>query len=345
MKYLSFTAIFIIVLILGSCGEEPEKQVHLGERNLDSLLLAFPDSIPLLVEHGYKMISDANYDKAMQDGAKAFRLDSNNLEARHLYAKALNNHPNRTVNDISLSQRHYHYIVKQDPKNTEALVGLAATYSQQQDFEESFKYINEALRIDPKNRDAYVLKGSNYRWLGEPELTKSSYETAVQQDPEFFEAYIMLGSLYQADSNAVCIEYFTTANQLRPNDMDAVYALAYANQQFGKKVEAQELYRKMAADTNEYYVSRGLFHQGYIMQFSENRNIDSAIYFYNSALQTNPKYVEAWHNLGVAYETKGNITRAMQSYAKALKYDPEFTLSREAADELRKKGYNMKEEN
>jgi len=342
MKLLSIPVLVFAMIVVNSCNETPTTKTQLGEQNLDSLLLSFPDSIPLLIKHGYNMISEADYDRALADGAKAFRLDSNNVEARHLYAKALNNHPNRSVNDVSLAQRHYHQIVKEEAENTEALVGLAATYSQQQDFEESFKYINEALRIDPKNRDAYVLKGSNYRWLGEPELTKSSYETAVQQDPEFFEAYIMLGSLYQADSNVVCIEYFTTASQLKPEDMDAAYALAYANQQFGNREEAKELYRKMASDSNDYYVSRGLFHQGFIKQFMEEKQLDSAIYFYNSALRTNPKYVEAWHNLGLAYENRDDITKALQSYSKALKYDPEFTLSREAADNLRSKGYDLK---
>jgi len=46
-------------------------------------------------------------------------------------------------------------------------------------------------------------------------------------------------------------------------------------------------------------------------------------------------FVEAWHNLGTCYEERGDITRALQSYAKALKYNPEFTLSRERADNLK----------
>ena len=65
------------------------------------------------------------------------------------------------------------------------------------------------------------------------------------------------------------------------------------------------------------------------------KNIDSAIYFYKSALVTNPKYVEAWHNLGECYETKGEKLTALSSYSKALKYNPDFELSRKAADRLR----------
>jgi len=320
-------------LLATSCKEKEVNNKPLVE-NLDSLLNIYPDSVELLIKHGHSMIKEFNYEKALADGALAFRLDSTNLEARSLYAEILNNKPDRTVDDISAAQKHYKVIVRKQPKNTKALIGLAATYSQQQDFETSFKYINEALRIDPKYRDAYVLKGSNYRWLGNIELTKSSYETAVQQDPEFYEAYVMLGSLYQAENNKICIQYYTTALQLKPKEMDALYALAYAQNQFNDFKSAKTLYRQMAQDTSEYFSSRGLFHQAYIFQYNE-KNIDSAIYFYKSALVTNPKYVEAWHNLGECYETKGEKLTALSSYSKALKYNPDFELSRKAADRLR----------
>lgn len=334
MKQLLFLLVGFSFVIQSCGGDTNTTSVENGPRDLDSLLVLFPDSVDLLIEHGHKMVQDLNYEMAMSDAAKAFRLDSNSLRARELYASVLNNRPTRTVADISNAQRHYQLIVKKEPKNIEALVGLAATYTQQQDFENSFKYVNEALRIDPKYRDAYVLKGTNYRLLGNIDLTKSSYETAVQQDPEFYEAYIVLGSLYQADTNEVCIQYYTTAYQLRPNDMDAAYALAYAKEEFGYYDEAKELYRNMAHDTTDFYIQRGLFHQGHIKQFVD-KDVDSAMYFYNSALRTDPRYVEAWHNLGMCYEEKGDRTRALQSYAKALKYDPEFELSRKAADRLR----------
>lgn len=326
---------FVVSATFISCGEKENPNTKpVREENIDSLLTLYPDSVALLIKRGNQLFLKNEFEAALADAAKAFRLDSLNLDTRLLYAKTLNNKPGRIVAEIALAQRHFQLVLKKDPKNLEALIGIASTFSQQQDFENSFKYINQALRIDPKYRDAYVLKGSNYRMLGNIELTKSSYETAVQQDPEFFEAYIMLGSLYEAEGNKLCLQYYTTALQLRPDNMDAIYALAYAKEGFGILEEAKSLYREMAADTVDYYVERGLFHQGYIKQFSE-KDIDSALYFYNSALATNPKYVEAWHNLGLCYIEKGDKSRALQAFSKALKYNPDFTISREMADKIR----------
>lgn len=326
MKYL----IFLIPFFFFSCGDS--KPTNTKPLSLDSLLVLYPDSVELIVQHGNNLIEEYKYDEAMTDGAKAFRLDSNNLEARMLFAQILNNRPQRTVAEIAAAQRHFKLIVKKEPKNTKALVGLASTYSQQMDFDKSFQYINQALRIDPRYRDAYVMKGSNYLFLGKPELAKSSYETAVQQDPNFYEAYLMLGSLYQAENNKICIEYYKTAAELQPKNTDVLFSLAYAQQLFDEPEKALLVYRKMIQIDTSYY--QALNQIGVIKQYNYNE-IDSAIYYYNSALQTEPRFVEAWHNLGTCYETQGDITRALQSYAKALKYNPEFKLSRDRADALK----------
>jgi tetratricopeptide (TPR) repeat protein len=225
------------------------------------------------------------------------------------------------------------------------LVALASTFSQQMDFDQSFEYINRALKIDSRYRDAYTMKGSNYLLLsklnpekdGTPskkymDLTKSSYETAVQQDPKFFEAYLMLGSLYESEGNEICLQYYKTAVTLQPKNPDVLFSLAYAQQQFNQPEKAITLYRKMIKLDTSYF--QALNQIGVIKQYNF-KQIDSAIYYYKSALKTEPRFVEAWHNLGMCYEQQGDITKAMQSYAKALKYNPDFKLSRERADVLK----------
>jgi tetratricopeptide (TPR) repeat protein len=46
--------------------------------------------------------------------------------------------------------------------------------------------------------------------------------------------------------------------------------------------------------------------------------LDHAIRDYRMALQMNPKYGEAWTNLGTIYEHKGNFQEALQDYQKGL---------------------------
>ncbi len=334
LNWAYFVCAALLAVGITSCSESEEPVDESNDLTLDELIEKYPDSVSFLVKRGTEALNSYQYELAMSDAAKAFRLDSNNLQVKELYADVLNTRPDRTVEQVYIAQRHYKELLQQIPESPSVLVGLAATFKQQQDFEESFKYINEALRIDPRYRDAYVLKGSIYKILGQPDLMKSSYETAVQQDPEFFEGYTALGIIYQSENNPLCIEYFTTAYQLQPENLEAKYSMAYAKQHYGQLEEAKSVYREMATDTIDFYVSQALFQLAHIKQFVDG-DIDSAMYFYHSAIMTEPRFVEAHHNMGICYDLKGNKTEALKSFGQALKHNPEFELSRQYADSIR----------
>jgi len=331
---ISLFLLSFIALSLVSCEEKKPKDVELTEANLDSLIKIYPDSIPLLVKRGNLLFEKLEFGDAMADAAKAFRLDSNRSECRLIYAEALINDPKRSAEDLFRANGIYKKIVKKEPKNVEALVGLANTYSMFQDYETSFKYINKALRINPKYRDAYVLKGTNYRNQGNFKLAVSSYETAVQQDPEFYGGYLILGSMYEFKEDPICIEYYTTAYKIQPKNTDVIYSLAYAKQIFGKEKAAAVLYRKMIRLDSTYYDA--YFQLGYMKQFSE-MDLDSAMYFYDKVTEIEPNHIESNHNTGLIYEDKNDITNALFSYAKVLKINPDFELTKERVAILKKK--------
>ncbi len=337
MNKILFTAFTVLLFVtFSSCDdtEVNEENTEVVEQNIDSLLTSNPDDVGLLVKRGNEYFDNYQYDLAMNDAAKAFRLDSLNVDARLLYAEVLNNRHNRTVEDVSIAQRHYKVVLGKQPENTRALVGLASTYLYQQDFDRTFQFVNDALRIDPKYRNAYVLKGTAYLMMDNKKLAISSYETAIQQDPDFYEAYFILGQIFQAENDPLCVEYFTSAAKLKPDNYEFKYQEAYSKEMFGQFEGAKEGYREMVYSEDDIYVMRGLFHQGHIQQF-EDKNIDSAIYFYQSAIKTDPRFLEAWFNLGICHEEKGNKEKALKSYAKCLELNPEFEVAKTRANKIR----------
>lgn len=334
---LKFITLYIPVLVFFSlvgCAEKSTKKETstTKKENLDSLLKLDPNNVDLLVKRGNKYLVSYKFYDALTDGAKAFRLDSNNLDARFLYANALNNRSERTQVDIENAKQHFLYLIKRQPGNKKIYVSLASSYTQQGDYEKSFQYINEALRIDKKYRDAYILKGTNYLSLGNRKLAKSSYETAVQQDTKFFEGYLYLGYLYSEDNDPLAVEYFRTAATLRPKSTDALYGVAYNLQIHGKLEEALTAYRELLQVDPKFYLA--LFNQGYIKQFEQNQ-IDSAIYYYTSAIDLQPKFVKGWHNLGLCYASLGRKPEALNAFASALKHNPKFEISRIEANKLK----------
>jgi hypothetical protein len=87
-KFLSFFLFIAILFSAVSCAQNDKKSKHITT-DIDSLVLLYPDSVPLLIQHGNKMLEEYQFERALNDGAKAFRLDSNNLEARLLYANVI----------------------------------------------------------------------------------------------------------------------------------------------------------------------------------------------------------------------------------------------------------------
>lgn len=327
----------LLTSILFSCGNKKNDKVELKPtvENIDSLLTIYPDSIPLLLFRGEHAAKKYDFYAALNDGARAYRLDSMNTKVRMLYATALNNKANRTIEEVIMAQNHYHFVISKEPKNTDALVELAASYRYLRDVDNAFKYVNQALKIDNKKREAYALKGSIYMDLEKFDLAKSSYETAVQQDPNYYEAYLHLAILYHKENNPICLEYYQTAYELNPNDPEFLYSLAFAQEYFGKIEESKTSYRKLTRNSEKYYQARGNFHLGHIKQRLEN-DVDSAIFFYSAAIDKQYNYVEAYHNRGMCYELKGFIQDARQEYLTALKYDENFMLSMEAYQKLAK---------
>jgi tetratricopeptide (TPR) repeat protein len=253
-----------------------------------------------------------------------------------LYADALSNKYPRSREDIMAARRHYEFLFKENAQSTKALVGLGSTYNleHESDFEKAISYADNALKINKKYMEAYVLKGSAYLKLGNMKLAKSSYETAIQQDNTFHLGYIMLGALYQSEGNEICVQYFQSAVELKPKDAETLFSLAYAQQIFGQPEKAMVTYRKMIGLKQMNYQAQALNQIGVIKQHNFNQ-LDSAIYYYQSATQSDSTLVEAWHNLGTCYESKKDISSAMRSYAKALRFNPEFELSRKRADILK----------
>jgi tetratricopeptide (TPR) repeat protein len=82
------------------------------------------------------------------------------------------------------------------------------------------------------------------------------------------------------------------------------------------------------------------------LEFQQTGDLDSAMSFYQKAIELDPKYSIAYNDLGIIYEAKGLINQAEESYLKAIKIDPHnlgaFTnlaLLYEGKRELEKAGF------
>lgn len=131
--------------------------------------------------------------------------------------------------------------------------------------------------------------GQEYEHMGQIEKAVSTYEKALKLNPKDKKIFNNLGTLYaNKGSKDNAIKYFNETLKLDPNDATANGNLA-------------NIY--MAADPKK------------------------AISLYKKAIELNPYFVDAYNNLGVAYEKTGNVDEAIAAYKKAIQVDPDYPHS------------------
>ncbi len=375
MKNLLFVCLIISVLCACGDGEEialktkaasiPLTNESYAESRvrLDQILEASPNDFEALLESAIVALEHYDYATAYADAARAFRLDSTSNRARMMYALSIINKGNRTVADVSRAQSYLQIVVNNDLKNTKAMVGLANTYALQQDFDEARLWIDKALVVSPKFFDAHVLKGSMYKVLsaalngedGSQALSRAYMDSAIntysrvsQYYPDRPEIYIELGILFQQSNNERCVDQFYSAVQLKPENLDYNYALAYAYGLFGQERLAMQVYGEMQELDSLYSEAYCQMGQIYQKKYGE---LDSALNMYREVISIEPSHIDAYVNMGVIYAEQKDYTRALKSYSKALSILPEDrspfmplstfienqNLAREYADELKNK--------
>lgn len=340
---------FLISLLLYTCSGEEEKnnnktfiakssptnEYELSKKRLDAIISKNADDINALVERGNLALDNYDFSNAFSDAARAFRLDSNKFDSRLLYARSLIDRPTSTENDKIVAQGHFLKLVKESPTNLDAIVGLANTYALLQDFENANNWIEKALNIDRKCIDAYRLKGSLFkiRYYAVMEdadskkfaealfdSTINTYSYITQIDPEYHVAYMHLGLLFNQRNDPLCLDHYLSAVQIQPENLDYKYALAYAYGEFGKEREAMRIYKEMIEQDDTFY--EAYCQTGQILQF-KYQELDSALYYYSQVVDKDEHHIDAYVNMGIAYQDKGDITNALKNYSKALAIKPE----------------------
>ncbi len=70
-------------------------------------------------------------------------------------------------------------------------------------------------------------------------------------------------------------------------------------------------------------------------------NTDSAIYYYNKAIETAPGYAYSYYRLGQVYQTMGRNNAASYFYNEAIKHNPQYIEPKEDAKKLKAIGIDV----
>lgn len=273
---------------------------------------------------------------AKADLEQAMRLDSLNLDARLLYGNI-----QLSLTHVDTSRFHYDFILRHDSANTGAMLGMSKIYALLNDKERADGYISALLRVDQYNAEAYFMRGIIYRsdyyetnrqdsW----DRAMSSFQTAVEQDPDYYSAYVEMGVMQDEKGSELALEYYNSALDIFPESTEALYNVGMYHQKRGELNEAIDAYKRVIEIDSLW--ADPYYNQGYIHLIVKDGNLDSAIFYLSKATECDPDYYQAYNNLGLAYETKGDIENAKKFYSRAIEVNPDFQLAKDNLNSLKR---------
>jgi tetratricopeptide (TPR) repeat protein len=279
-------------------------------------------------------LSLGSVNDALIDMSTAVTLDSTNVDYRVGFADLL-----MGTLDLEGAQYNYNYALAIDSSNAKAYVGNGRIYALLNNPGMATGYLNKAYKIDPHLSEAYFLEGMIYRSdfyeTGRDESwdrALSSYQTAVEQNPKYYSAYIEMGVMNYEMGKDIALDYFNTAIDIAPNSTEAWYNKGMFYQTKKDYNTAKWCYRTILGIDSSY--SQAYFNQGYI-SLSYEEQFDSAVFFFEKAIENDSLYFYAYNNLGLSHERNGDMIKAKSAYRSAIEINPDFKLAKENLHSLK----------
>ena len=273
-------------------------------------------------------LKNKDYDRALENIAKALENDPDNVDALELKGQILQEQATG-VNDalqhsamVGEMMDAYTRTVEIDPTrsaNVENQLKLAyynefqrgiqnfnrAQQSSGGDREAMYSaaasYFNNAAMIFPDSTGAYINQAFAYISGGMAEKAIEPFEMAVEKGDTSEDTYIYLADLYrstqQPDKGIALLE---TGRQLYPENESLQAQLMNFYVMGGRENEAVEVYQE-AVDSEP---NNKLYRYNYGSLLLEIEDYDGAIEQLSAATEIDPDYANAQYNLGAAYVNK-----------------------------------------
>lgn len=332
MLNIRFLIILFLAVSLTNCKQnaktEKKEDVNISSelREINTQIEKNPNDHKLIHQRALIHLKESRPYEALSDISKALQLDPQNTTYTITLADiyfSLGNIENTRKSLITAQDN--------DPSNTEPVLKLAELNFILKDYEKMSLYLNRVLEIDNTNAKAWLMRGMALKEQGEKEKALRAMKEATLLDPDYYSAFVEAGILSKQLKSHLAQDYLTHAINLKPQQIDARYALAMYFQENGKLNEAiQEYYTILSIDKKFVHAH---FNLGYI-HLVDLMLYDKAISHFDNAIQIDPRFAEAWYNRGYAFELKGDIEAARRNYQEALAIKSNYRMAIDGLNRL-----------
>lgn len=213
--------------------------------------------------------------------------------------------------------------IANDPNNANLYHERAYVYYRMADFEKALNDVNRCISIDSSVAMYYFTKGEIFMVQYKIESAQSFYEIALKKKPDYWEAELKLAriDMYLKDFNKA-MEHINKSLKINAGIAEAYFMKGEIYEELKDSAKAASSFQTAIEQDPEYY-------NAYIrlgVLYSGARN-PLALEYYNTALEIKPNSMEALYHKAMYCQENDLTTEALLLYDQMLEIKPDFELA------------------
>jgi predicted O-linked N-acetylglucosamine transferase (SPINDLY family) len=215
----------------------------------------------------------------------------------------------------------YDQILKDFPRNIDALMLRATLAGQLQNFSAALDLIDRAIEVAPGDASAHNYRGLALKSLGETDASFASYRRAIELDEAHAEAHSNLGNLHRdhgrLDTALACYE---RAVRVRPDYAQGHYNRAVVLAELGRWPDSLAAYDR-AIELNGNH-AEAHSNRGTVLQALGR--LQDALGSFDRAIALNARLAQAHANRGNVLRSLDRLEEALASCQRAIQLNQDF---------------------
>jgi len=206
------------------------------------------------------------------------------------------------------------------PDETSVYVNRGAAYYQLNDMRNALDDLSKAIALNPNLPESYNFRGNVYYSMGNYNQAIADFNRALEINPQYVSALNNRGAVYRSKGDfALAVADFSSAHELSSGTDGAYYNRGIVSLEINDlEREIDEYTRIIGSD------SRGVVHYSRGRAYQTKGELSKALDDYNRALAMNPQFLDALHARAQVYADMGELDRAIADYSQVIAAAPSF---------------------
>jgi tetratricopeptide (TPR) repeat protein len=225
--------------------------------------------------------------------------------------------------DTNVAIDYYTRAIKLNPNVASYYQNRAMLYSDKKQYTLAFLDYNKAIEIKPKDPSVYFSRGTAFSKLEQNDKALKDFLMAKSLKLDDADLNINLGNVYKDKKMykeaLVC---YNKAIALEPENKIVYNNRAIIYKDLGMDSLSKMDYKTSIKTANNKEIS--FYNIGYDLQ--KKGEYSAALPYFDSAIFYNPKFIEAYNQLGLCYSDLKMDSLALNVYSKGFAFKPDYDL-------------------